>query len=421
MKKFLNIFFALSLVLSCAQCGKDGGDDKGGDEDKPVTGTQIVENGKSSYNIVYPYSGGTASRVTADYLARAIKTVTGCSLNVVSDQTEITDHEILLGATSRSETATVKETIKGNGYSIFKSGKKLVLYGTNANYIAIVLKKFETVVLKNNAIAGDGFLKFQTIADLTTSGDKTPINLCYVVKNKFKITTSLTKVCSCPKEGAVYVAQGACTDGTYIYFVNRNKNDNGSIVYKYDATTFKKVSQTALFDGGHSNDMTYDSLNDRIISLNGGVTSSLLKVVSIIDPKTMEVTTPYSIATGLTAITYNAKTNRYAGRNGQNLYIMDENFNTVSKGSRSDGSSLTSQGMGSDEDYFYFPMSGSKNAILVYDWNFNFIRNIELDTSQESESLFKLGDDYYINFYKSGNGAELYRLNIDSITYIPSL
>jgi hypothetical protein len=76
--------------------------------------------------------------------------------------------------------------------------------------------------------------------------------------------------------------------------------------------------------------------------------------------------------------------------------------------------------MGSDDDYFYFPMSGSTNEILVYDWaTVKYIRTFTISTSQESESMFKMKDDYYLNFYKSGKGSDLYRLDL-TLFYNPS-
>ena len=71
----------------------------------------------------------------------------------------------------------------------------------------------------------------------------------------------------------------------------------------------------------------------------------------------------------------------------------------------------TAQGMGSDEDFIYFPMSGSADNILdVYDWDGNPVGIITIPLKLESESMFWFGGNYYVNFYESGNGAKLYRL-----------
>lgn len=399
-------------LLAFTSCGKDETkkDDGGASETL------------QDYRVVYSAKGGSVALSNAESLVKAIRTVTGVSLKTSDDSGSGTACEILLGNVNRTETSQAAARISGNGYAIKNSEKKLVIYGSDDNYEAIALRKFETSVLKNVALAGSGFLKIESVPETIVSGDKRSINLEYVVQNNFNITASLASVCTCPKEGTVYVAQGACTDGSYVYFVNRNSSDNLSIVYKYDATTFKQVAKTDGFDGGHSNDMTYDSKNKRIVCLSGGTSSDLAKVVSFIDTETMKVTSPVAIPTGLTAVTYNETQNTYAGRNGQNLYLMDKGFNIMKNGKRSDGSSLTSQGLGSDDTYLYFPMSGTtSNELLVYDWNLNYVRTITLDTTLESESLFKLGDEYYINFYRSGNGAELCRLDIDTITYVPSV
>jgi hypothetical protein len=72
--------------------------------------------------------------------------------------------------------------------------------------------------------------------------------------------------------------------------------------------------------------------------------------------------------------------------------------------------------MGCDVDYVYFPMSGSSNNILVaYDWKGNYKKTFTLATTKESESMFEHNGVYYVNYYTSGNGAQLYRVDITLI------
>ena len=46
----------------------------------------------------------------------------------------------------------------------------------------------------------------------------------------FSLNTKL--VGACPAEGSIIVGQGACSDGTFVYVVNRNAADTGAVVYK---------------------------------------------------------------------------------------------------------------------------------------------------------------------------------------------
>ena len=69
----------------------------------------------------------------------------------------------------------------------------------------------------------------------------------------------------------------------------------------------------------------------------------------------------------------------------------------------------TAQGMGSDDSFVYFPMSGSRrNILLAYDWDGNLVSNLNLDLPYESESMFYANGDYYVCY--NHNGAVLYRI-----------
>lgn len=403
-QKFLFAILLIIISFLTVQCKKDDN-------------SQVPET-TTTYTIVY-HKGDTYAYYDAHSLKSAIYSKTSITCDLKTDQDTPTDNEIIIGNSSRDEVKAVAALVSGNGYAIKKVGKKLVIYATDDNYLVLALTAFNKDVLKNSQLAGKDFLSLDKVEDVVVSGQTTKFNLNYVVKNSYGVKASLTYLFNCPAEGNYYVAQGSCTDGQYIYIVLRNSTDNGSIVFKYNASTYQQVAKTVVFDGGHSNDMTYDSKNGRIICISGGTSAALKNTVSYIDPTTMKVTTPVTIATGVTALTYNASKSQYAGRYGSNLYLMDENFNTVKTGTRGDGSSLTSQGMGSDDDYFYFPMSGTTNEILVYDWDtVKYLRTITVPTSEECESMFKLNDDYYINFYKSGKGSDLYKLEL-ALIYDP--
>ena len=80
--------------------------------------------------------------------------------------------------------------------------------------------------------------------------------------------------------------------------------------------------------------------------------------------------------------------------------------------------------MGSDDDFIYFPMSGTNpetgandNIIEVYDWSGKFITRIPISDSFESESMFEFNGKYYISYYKfaSNPGAHLYELTLNII------
>jgi sugar lactone lactonase YvrE len=50
----------------------------------------------------------------------------------------------------------------------------------------------------------------------------------------------------------------------------------------------------------------------------------------------------------------------------------------------------------------------TENLIVVFDWTGKQIRTIELPEEHESESIFVVGDRYYITFYHSSKDAGTY-------------
>ena len=209
------------------------------------------------------------------------------------------------------------------------------------------------------------------------------------------------------------VAQGACTDGTYVYFILRTPENGDGVITKYELSTGKLVMRSKPIYVFHGNDMTYDTIRNIIYVVHG---SSEGKILTTVDPETLEVIDQtVNIAKGAGAITYSSTRDRFAiSQGGKSLHILDSSLNVLKSVTREE-LGYTAQGMGSDEDFIYFPMSpkgdNMDNILVVYDWDANYVTTIHLDTDRESESLFYLDGVYYINF-NMGDGARLFRMNI---------
>ena len=133
-----------------------------------------------------------------------------------------------------------------------------------------------------------------------------------------------------------------------------------------------------------------------------------------IDPSNLSVKEQtIDIENGSGAITYSAQRDKFAiSQGGKSLHFLDGELNLLTSFDRTDKTGYTAQGMGSDEKYIYFPMSGTdSNFIVVYDWEGNFVDQLLLDFPWESESIFWVNDTYYIAFNHE-NAAQLYRLEI---------
>jgi hypothetical protein len=98
---------------------------------------------------------------------------------------------------------------------------------------------------------------------------------------------------------------------------------------------------------------------------------------------------------------------------GDKIDFMDAEFNRTKTVTRKDYavSGYVNQGMGSDEHYIYFPLSydeKTENLIVVFDWAGNQVKAIALPEEHESESIFVVGDTYYITFFRSAQDAGTY-------------
>ncbi len=362
----------------------------------------ITEGGQSTWTIAYDRLAGNASE-----FIQAFAKYTGCTPKNYLETSEQNAEEILVGKTARQET---KNALKGitHGFRIAFQGDKLVIAGTDDNWTAVALYEFEKKVLKSSEYMNNGSLTIPEDLNLSESYDDPQMIARLLNHGYTDFTFNTEKVMSCPGEGNVKVAQGAVGDGSHVYFVFRNSGDTEGIVFKYDMTG-KQVAKSKVFNGGHCNDMTLNTRTSKLYVAYGSAAPRKLTRVAA-DNLSVEKVQDISVNTG--ALTYNAARNCYAiSQGGKNLVLCDAGFKTVQSHTRTDNSEYTAQGMGSDDHYVYFPMSGSRDNVLVtYDWNGRYIATLKINLSLESESMFYAGGNYYVNFHQSSKGAQLYKV-----------
>ena len=400
---------ALAIIVSCNGNGKNETINTGTKEGYVA----FTNNGESKYVIV----GQSSLSSNIKLFAEALKSATGAELSVATATTSnAKDFEIIVGNTAaRSETAEALRGIR-NGYGILVSGKKLVIAGTDETWTVLAMEAFAKNVMKNPEYCHDGMLEIPS--DYWDSDkDDDPQFIARFIKENREFRIIPTLIGSVPQSGVYKVAQGAASDGTYAYFVMKGNEDasynSQCVVYKYRLSPFEKISVSAEFNGHHANDMTFDTKNNRALVVNGSGASGTL---TAIDAETMAVST-INTSLGIGGLTYNAKQNIYGVTQGGTKYqIADENFTLKKDYGRNDGqvNSYTAQGMGSDDSFVYFPMSPKSSAkttdniLCTYDWNGNYVTDIHIPLSLESESMFYADGKYYVNFYNAG--ARLYKI-----------
>ena len=203
-------------------------------------------------------------------------------------------------------------------------------------------------------------------------------------------------------------AQGACTDGTYVYGILRDTYDTGAYIKKCRLDTGELVATSAIIPLGHGNDMTYDSKNNRLVVAHGTTQGKILTLVNADDLSFIE---KINLEVGAGAITYNEKRDCYAiSQGGKTLHFLDSNFNLIRSLTRTLNEEYVAQGMGCDDNYIYFPMSNQwtsqrpflDNILEVYDWDGNYITTVHVPLAMESESMFWANGKYYVAYNNNG-------------------
>ena len=339
-------------------------------------------------------------------LADGIKRVFKTTIPTYHYSEEENQQEILIGDTSRKESQQSLSLISGDGYIVRVVNRKLVIAGTNEIWTAIALFEFQDKVLDNPKYRLNN--TFVIPLDLTMKYEsKDPQLLAFLLDNGYDFSITREYVVSCPSEGKLNVSQGATGDGKSFYFALKTSEDTSTKIIKYDISSLKNVGQTNAFNGGHSNDLTYNPESNCLYLAHGKSQGTTLTVISC---NNMEVVKDITIPVGAGAITYNASRKMYAvSQGGTTLHFLDESFQVVKSFVRENNAGYTAQGMGSDDSYIYFPMSGTNdNIIVVYDWSGEYVTTLTLNTASESESLFYTNGKYYISFLSVG--AALFEL-----------
>ena len=381
--------FAVALFAACSK------------ENKVAQNITITEGGQSTWTVAYNKLEGNAGE-----FLKAITKYTGWTPESYLETSKQNTNEILVGSTSRPETKEMLSGIK-NGFKIAFQGDKLVIAGTDETWTAVALYQFERAILKSSKYVSNGSLKLPEDYSLSASYDD-PQTIARLLNYGYTFTLNAEKVMSCAGEGDVKIAQGAVSDGTSVYFVLRNSGDSQARVFKYDMTG-KQIAKSAVFDGGHCNDMTLNTRTGTLYVVHG---SKAPKKLTPITAKDLSIGMDKTISVGTGAISYNAARNCYAiSQGGDDLILCDAGFKKIQSYKRTDATEYTAQGMGSDDHYLYFPMSGSSDNLLVtYDWNGRFVTSLKVNVALESESMFYAAGNYYVNFHEKNKGAQLYKV-----------
>lgn len=140
-------------------------------------------------------------------------------------------------------------------------------------------------------------------------------------------------VCTVPKTDGYTVMQGGGTDGTYAFFGMIDSSQDPSLVrlYKYSLADWSQVLVSEPIELAHCNDITYDSVNKRLVISRCTKTDGYLGL-NFVDPETLQLTGSAETAFRQSRVAYLPESDGYVfGMEGKpTVTRTDAAFNPIS-------------------------------------------------------------------------------------------
>ena len=374
----------------------------------------LIQDGKCSFKIVRAEETTSLMTSNVKALHQNMQRYTGTSLSIGTDwthknaQVDNSQCELLVGETNRQATQDLLAALPPHSYGIRVTEDKVVIVGTNENMTALGLYAFESKILLNQDYTGKGYMRLPVGYELIVTAESLD-TLEGIIRSTHPIAAYVKNARTLSGRNQFTAAQGAATDGTYFYNVLKKKvgDVETDIIVKSLVSDFSEIAVSKEMPLDHANDMTYDSKRNLLV-----IPNMLGTTITRIDPETLTIASEIDAPLPGTpwAIAYNAARDCYVVAAGGRLCITDENFKMKSSfPTVSSSQPQVGQGMDADDNFIYMPLSPSSegnkyNVIMVYDWDGNFVREIPLEVTTETETILHDGDNYYMNFNVGGGG-----------------
>ena len=135
MKKLLSIILILCMLLTAVSCKKNdtpsNDNSEGSNNDTQNEQKELTINGVklSEFTVVYDEEGLDYNKRAAEYIKNAALERAGVELTLTDDSSEPTEHEIVVGETSRAISASLNEDTSGFEFAIMEHGGSIALEG----------------------------------------------------------------------------------------------------------------------------------------------------------------------------------------------------------------------------------------------------------------------------------------------------
>lgn len=424
------------LPLFCA-CGENGNETpvtSGTDADVTVTDAPdetdatpdyidengdlcIVKDGEGKFTVVRGEFATDANVAAAVSLYNRIIDGTGVrpeirTCFVFPNETDIDNvPEIIVGDTSRKETAALAEKIGDNRFAVKISGCKIVIAASNDMILPFAVDYFF-----DNCVTSIGDGKMTVKNDVEYYSDASVNYLEKILRSGAELESTASRIVSVgAPTSSIKTAQGGYFDGRYFYQIfiqkdtNSNEAKNVDRIVKYDVQNKKIEKTSGDLDLNHANDIAYNPKTNRLLIVHNNPNRTK---VTLVDPDTLEAVGVQTLPESIYCMDYNEKHDRYVIglSGGQDFRFLDKDFKvasgvykatTVTKG-------YVTQGMTCDDDFIYFVLY-KENVITVYDWSGKFVTLIKFDVgSIEPENISVVNGEIYV--VCGQNGATMYKI-----------
>lgn len=346
--------------------------------------------GKTVNNYVIVASSTT--NAAAVYLQEQIKNLTGYTLSIVTSSSSANQIIIQSGGTGQSSGLSALQ------FKLYLTGTKLYVCAGTTGQEIIAAKMLYTK-----------YMSADSVEDFSTSTNPTISSL------NFKFTCdwdAFTKTPSVLHAKSMHfdvadnhkVMQGACTDGTYAYYIMNNQDAGEgaedqwtSYIYKVNLSTKAVTKVSAALPLGHANSMTYNSATKKLVVV---IYEPDPYGVQIVDASTLAMEDVVDLGRNLINIAYNPSTGTYAvGRRAADYLRYYEYLDDLSDydGTYTASSSITMQAKQELEYYdnrlFWLyawdENAAYQNTIYVTGWGGSSIQHtIKPGLNMEIENLF---------------------------------
>ncbi len=316
--------------------------------------------------------------------------------------------EILVGITTREASVELKsklDALGSHGFGIIVRGNKIAIDGTTFDMLYMGLDYFvENYITKDES--GNLQIKLEDGFEYLEKREEGYISPEEVMASGREMAFySIEKLADIPTYNGCDVQQGGGSDGKYAYYamINKSTTPETGMIYKFDKETWELVAKSKPMPSGHTNDITYDSKNHRLV-ISFCSASDSYKGLVFVNPDTLEFIEYVVCPTSNRGVCYLPATNQYLFATGYTFHLTDENFNTIK--STVDGyAELTTQGFYCDGTYIFDPRwkSGARyQTITINTLDGKFIAAVPFyNVDGEPENIYRDGNSFIMGCNKS--------------------